>query len=286
MTISHSKHESMLQDLFVIFNKFVYMYSFDNYITTEDAILDLLEYETLGNFPTKMVLQYTKEINEKMGRVLQQLFGGKQAGGEWWSLHDFIDMMAVNGANLIKDRASWNRYIRQNPLLASTATKPKQAWSSLSFHDENCLQNAVSVNFSKLVCSMTECQKFCQKMKSLLLVKHQDVQRLLLKTTLQQPTFSNRDDNDFFHTPLIPFCFYGDQLSLLLDQVQKGKNFQFDRDHDQFGYCKHGKYIITDHGMCITYNFPNYDLFRATLRNEMKTFFSFQQFYLKTPVST
>ena len=99
----------LIYEFFVVFVKLAYLHSIDESLNNPlRSILDLVRYDGTKVLPTRVVTDYTEEINARLPRH----FGANDTNlmSNQLTDRDFIDMMTSVGGMVIWKKAQWNAW--------------------------------------------------------------------------------------------------------------------------------------------------------------------------------
>ena len=143
---------------------------------------------------------------------------------------------------------------------------PLQHWSSLSVSEEACLQNINNSTFLTDPCTNPACQEVCQKQEAMLSGMSASQLQKLLGHTIQPPIY---DGGGYSGKPgsVIPFCYHGKKLTELLHLLKEVGNYRYEMDENLgYKFCREARLMVTDNGVCTTYNLPGYGLMKPSFK--------------------
>ena len=284
------KKNKVHEDFYTTYIQLVYLQTFDFSENVGSNIAMLASHNPMYDLPVGATAAYMKEIDEQMKDVAGDIFMTNNVS---LSIRDLMETMTTTGIYTMKEKATWNQHLERTESLQrqidnkSTSgslrfslarqfslpenyPSARKQWTSLSSEDEECFKNIdVDTDFSMVCSNLPECINFCTKMDKLLKGNSRSVWQKLLIDTSHPAAFEPTTKTSRQVTWLVPFCFYGGQLYNMINKLKLRQNFEFDRSKPYYGYkfCKEAKQVITDDGVCTTFNFPDYSDFYTDSMN-------------------
>ena len=280
-----SNSDNVFLESFGVFLQLVYLHTFDFSRTLPLNLANLISHNAKYDVPAKTEKKYIEELNKELKSVTENIFNINNP----FSLKDIMDIMTTKGIYTMKEKATWNkksdertaclrnasvtyteasytvdyRKILDNP---AVNPNPQAQWSSLSPLDEKCFMKInTKTNFSSVCNNIKECFEYCSKTNQFLMKTKRENWLDIMSHASHPPTFQEPNVKSRSLTWLLPFCMVGKKLLTVINTIKRGENYPFE-NKPFFGYqfCMDAKLMISDYGLCTTFNFPDYKDFLSS----------------------